>query len=53
MKKILLLLVLAMNCENVAGSFSTPVVWRCENDEAICYIDSRTGISCKFKDVIK
>lgn len=44
MKKIILLLVLAMTCEQVA--FQGSAIFRCYNDEAVCYIQQGKGISC-------
>lgn len=53
MKPLLsLMLVTAMTCSMVNAYPSN--LWRCENDEAICYISSKngrvSGISCKFKE---
>lgn len=51
MKKILLslMLVTAMTCTKM-----TDGVYRCENDEVVCYVfkEFKTGggISCKFKE---
>lgn len=42
----------SMGCDLVDDSFSTANVYRCENDEVICYIMSgyqKGGISCEFK----
>ena len=51
MKKILFLFVLAMTCEKVPGGLTLPNIWRCENDEVICYTRhlENAGIYCKFK----
>lgn len=49
MKKIILLVVLAMTCEQVA--FQGSSIFRCYNDEAICYVQRVGGISCIAKEV--
>lgn len=48
MKKIILLLVLTMTCEQVA--FQGSAVFRCYNDEAVCYVQRVGGISCIAKE---
>ena len=50
MKKIILLLVLTMTCEQVA--FQGSSILRCYNDEAVCYIKHGIGggISCIAKE---
>lgn len=37
-----------MTCSNVRNDFSG-AMYRCENEEAICYVAGKGGISCKFK----
>lgn len=49
MKKIILLLVLTMTCEEVAFK-GIAIISRCYNDEAICYIKRGGGISCIKKE---
>lgn len=44
MKKIILLLVLTMTCKQVA--FQGSAVFRCYNDEVVCYVKRVGGISC-------
>lgn len=48
MKKIILLLVLSMTCEQVA--FQGSAIFRCYNDEAVCYVQQGKGISCIGKE---
>lgn len=48
MKKIILLVVLTMTCEHVA--FQGSPIFRCYNDEAICYVQKGAGISCIEKE---
>lgn len=56
MKHLLsLMLVATMTCEiiDTKGDFHWFNIYRCENDEVICYITSsgkKGGISCKFKE---
>lgn len=52
MKKIILLLALIMSCEKMAldGLYNF-MVYRCENEEVICYSSGYYGgFSCKFKE---
>lgn len=49
------MLVATMTCEiiDTKGGYLLSSVYRCENDEVICYIISgikKGGISCKFKE---
>ena len=38
-KKFMFLLAFTMTCETVVeATFSSPSIWRCENDEVICYV---------------
>ena len=55
MKKIFIFLFgIAMVCENVNFGIKTPTVYRCENDEVICYSHiANGGISCKWKNEVK
>ena len=55
MKKIILILLVAMTCERVTTEGWNAVnLYRCENDEVICYSGGfRSGLSCKFKDDVK
>jgi hypothetical protein len=60
MKKLLFILICLLStkvfaedfdlkCKNIKG-FGLSVVYRCENDEAVCYItSSNSAITCKFK----
>lgn len=55
MKKILFCLVLAMTCEKyVITTMIQHAIYRCENDEVICYtVDEGIrpgGLFCKFKE---
>lgn len=53
MKKILFMFAFAMVCEKVTDvSFTNPVLYRCENEEVVCYTssDNRSGISCNWKN---
>lgn len=50
-----LMLVATMTCKEIDVEGSRPWVniYRCENDEVICYVVSgakKGGISCKFKE---
>ena len=52
MKKIILLLMLSMTCEKVETPRFYPNLFRCENDEVVCYIFDayrEGGLSCNFK----
>lgn len=52
MKKYLasLMLVTAMTCTKVYGDW-TVIVYRCENNEVICYTNiTDGGFDCKFKE---
>lgn len=56
MKKYLasLMLVTAFTCKSVYSTFNNEI-YRCENDEVICYIYvgmNKGGVSCKFKEKI-
>lgn len=51
MRKFLLLLTLSMICKEVLSGFM--FMYRCENDEIICYIYDKMDkgdIFCKFKN---
>lgn len=51
MRKFLLLLTLSMICKEVLSGFT--FIYRCENDEIICYIYDKMNkgdIFCKFKN---
>jgi len=37
--------------ECVAINTSPPYVYRCENDETVCYIYAAGGLQCKWKGV--
>ena len=50
-----LMLVATMTCEIIDTKGNSPWsdIYRCENDEVVCYItsgDKEGGISCKFKE---
>ena len=51
-----ILLVTSFSCEHILmhmGIF-THMIWRCENDEVICYVNTEDdGLSCRFKDLEK
>lgn len=54
MKKFLwsLMIVTAFTCKSVYSTFNNEI-YRCENDEVICYIFDglkKGGIFCKFKE---
>jgi hypothetical protein len=52
-KKYLLVLALTMTCTKVvSGSLMTPTIYRCENEEVICYTkhEHRSGLYCHFKN---
>ena len=53
MKRFLFLMVLSMACKEVVGSIRLPHIWRCENEEVVCYTRrlEQSGIYCKFKGV--
>lgn len=59
MKNIILsfLLVTAFTCQKIKSERGYPYLYRCENDEVICYIQNDAigyggvgGVFCKFKD---
>lgn len=55
MKKLILtfciVLTLQMSCERLRSELIGPAVYRCENEEVVCYINvPRGGVSCKFKE---
>ena len=53
MKKYLLILALAMTCTRAfSGPFGTPTIYRCENEEVICYTKHyhESGLYCHFKN---
>lgn len=52
MKQIILLLAFTLTCENITPHrFYSYDVYRCENEEVICYsAGHRGGLSCKFKE---
>lgn len=59
MKNIILsfLLVTAFTCQRIESERGYPYLYRCENDEVICYIQHDVigyggigGVTCKFKD---
>lgn len=46
-----LFLLFAMTCIKTSGGGRFPDIWRCENDEVVCYTRhyEESGIDCKFK----
>ena len=56
MKKYLIVLALTMTCTEVfENNFQKPTIYRCENEEVICYTKHyhESGIYCHFKGGIK
>lgn len=44
-------LSLQMSCEKLISELTGPTVYRCENEEVVCYVDGwHGGVSCKFKE---
>lgn len=50
MKKFLLSLILLtpMVCESIYGKYIS-TVYRCENDEVVCYVYAAHSMQCQFK----
>ena len=52
-KKFMFILAFTMTCETVVeATLTTYPIWRCENNEVICYVGHGYGakLFCKFKE---